>query len=564
MLNTFLLCVTLGKSCIGALTSNCRYLPGDSGWPNAEEWATFNASVSGNLIRTVPIASVCHGLQYNEAACTALQQVWQNDKTHYTTSSSIAAALYANQSCDPFTPRDAQCVIGTYVQYAVNVSNPDHISKTLKFAHEKNIRLVVRNTGHDYLGKSTGAGGLAIWTHNMKAIEKLDWNSYLYSGPAIKMGAGIQGFEALAFADAYGLAVITGYCPTVGIAGGYVQGAGHGGLVSKYGLATDNALEFEVVDALGNLLIANTQTNSDLFWALRGGGGSTYGVIISVTVKAFPTESVISQAISLSRDNLTSDVFRAAIATFLEVVPDLVDANCYVLAVLSSESFVLRDLMAPGLSEEQVDTLLEPWISFMESHNISYQRSLTLFQTIDQYFAEGGPQSMFNGSANSNQLGNWLVPRSTVTYKDRLFQYVDTVLNFSSMGATTGIVGFNVSGRVDNAVLPAWRDALFYTNVLLTEPVNETLEEANERLLKLDRNFISQLRALAPTSGVYLNEADPQDLNWKQDFYGPNYERLLSIKNKYDPHHLFYALTAVGSDYWVEQPDKGLCRAVGY
>lgn len=59
------------------------------------------------------------------------------------------SALWANQSCDPFTPRAAQCVIGTYVQYAVNVTNADQVAKTVKFAHDKNIRLVVRNTGHE-------------------------------------------------------------------------------------------------------------------------------------------------------------------------------------------------------------------------------------------------------------------------------------------------------------------------------------------------------------------------------------------------------------------------------
>jgi hypothetical protein len=50
-------------------------------------------------------------------------------------------------------------------------------------------------------------------------------------------------------------------------------------------------------------------------------------------------------------------------------------------------------------------------------------------------------------------------------------------------------------------------------------------------------------------------------VNWKEEFYGPNYDKLLAIKKKYDPHHVFYALTAVGSDLWVEQSDKRLCRA---
>ena len=69
------------------------------------------------------------------------------------------------------------------------------------------------------MGKSTGAGALAIWTHHLKKIEFLDYKSSYYIGKAIKMGAGVQGFEAYAAADKEGLNVVGGECPTVGLAG---------------------------------------------------------------------------------------------------------------------------------------------------------------------------------------------------------------------------------------------------------------------------------------------------------------------------------------------------------
>lgn len=95
------------------------------------------------------------------------------------------------------------------------------------------------------------------------------------------MGAGVQGFEAYREADKVGLAVLGGECPTVGLAGGYTQGGGHSSLASKYGLSADQALEWEVVDGTGKLLRASRAENSDLFWALSGGGGGTYGVVWS-------------------------------------------------------------------------------------------------------------------------------------------------------------------------------------------------------------------------------------------------------------------------------------------
>jgi hypothetical protein len=70
------------------------------------------------------------------------------DFCSYTSSSSVMAPFFANRSCDPFQPRSYQCVIGTYVQYAINISCAADVAAGIKFATQKNIRLVVRNTGH--------------------------------------------------------------------------------------------------------------------------------------------------------------------------------------------------------------------------------------------------------------------------------------------------------------------------------------------------------------------------------------------------------------------------------
>ncbi|KAK7712334.1 hypothetical protein SLS57_007806 [Botryosphaeria dothidea] len=76
----------------------------------------------------------------------------------------------------------------------------------------------------------------------------------------------------------------------------------------------------------------------------------------------------------------------------------------------------------------------------------------------------------------------------------------------------------------------------------------------------MTQRCVPALARLAPQAGAYMNEADPNQPDWKKAFYGVNYERLLEIKKKYDPNNIFYAQTAVGSDYWKVDSDGRLCR----
>ena len=120
------------------------------------------------------------------------------------------APFFANQSCDPFQPRTSPCKLGNYAAYAIAAETASDIQSAIAFARAKDIRLVIRNTGHDYLGRSTGAGALGVWTHRLKNIEFFDWDDGAYIGNAVKLGAGIQGFEILEAAKSRGLVVVGG------------------------------------------------------------------------------------------------------------------------------------------------------------------------------------------------------------------------------------------------------------------------------------------------------------------------------------------------------------------
>jgi FAD/FMN-containing dehydrogenase len=99
----------------------------------------------------------------------------------------------------------------------------EDVKKTIEFAAEYNIRLVIRNTGHDYNGKSTGAGSLAIWVRELSDIELIaKYESAVYTGRAIKVGVGVLVKDVYAFADKHEGIAVGGNCPTISLAGGFM------------------------------------------------------------------------------------------------------------------------------------------------------------------------------------------------------------------------------------------------------------------------------------------------------------------------------------------------------
>ncbi|KAI0017370.1 isoamyl alcohol oxidase [Xylariomycetidae sp. FL0641] len=545
-----------------AVSDGCRCFPGDDCWPGETAWSSFNATVGGRLIRTVPIGHVCHDPDYDEAACEAVKAEWVHTDIHIESSHSVMTPFAANASCDPMAPRELPCVIGTYVQYSVAVNSAEDISKTIQFANEKNIRLVIRNTGHDYLGKSTGAGALAIWTRNLKDVEKLEWSDAEYEGPAVKMGAGMLASEVAGFTDQEGLVVVSGNCPSVGLAGGFLQGGGHGPLGNRFGMAADNALEFEVVDGTGKLVTANRDEHSDLFWALRGGGAGTYGVVVSATVKAFPDMPVSFGTLMFAAAGLAKDVYYGACEAFYEILPALVDAGCVPIFLFTPDAFMLQELIGPDVTPEQMEELLKPFLTKLDKDEIQYMKEITHYEKYRDFQKEA-LAPMLKNQANFIMGSSWLISRTVVTTQAK--EYFETVRNIVNKGAIVQQLGFNFEKKaqsdIDNAVLPGWRDTLIHAVVAVPYSYAASVEENKEVFAALKDQYVMKLAALSPETGAYGNEASPFHENWKRDYYGIHYDRLNAIKDKYDPDHTFYAVAAVGNDYWVEKPDKRICKA---
>lgn len=188
----------------------------------------------------------------------------------------------------------------------------------------------------------------------------------------MKIGAGVQAPEAQAAANAHGLVVVEGDCPSVGIAGGYIQGGGASPLGSKFGLAVDQALEWEVVTAPGELLIANQSQNEDLYWALSGGGGGTYGMVLSVTVRLHPNMPVASATLTFIE---SSDAYWDIVQTFLLILPAIEAAGVSVYwQAIPGNMFRMPQLYFPDGTTQKLEELLQPTLKALDRSGTQYGR----------------------------------------------------------------------------------------------------------------------------------------------------------------------------------------------
>ncbi|KAJ4383141.1 hypothetical protein N0V85_008475 [Neurospora sp. IMI 360204] len=557
-----------GLFSVGALAAaagpTCKCFPGDACWPSKQDWNKLNQTVEGRLIATVPLAEVCHGDLYDSAKCSSLQSSWQTPDTHMVDSASIMAPFFANQSCDPFTSKDLPCTLGNYVRYAVDVQTAADVAAAINFARNHNIRFVIRNTGHDYLGRSTGAGALSVWTHNLKDIEFKTWNETYYSGPAVKLGAGIQGYEILAAGKDKGQVVVAGECPTVGISGGYTQGGGHSALSTSFGLSADNTLEWEVVTADGRFVTASRTQNPDLYWALSGGGGGNYGVVISMTIKTFPDAKVGGATLSFYSAENPTDKFYAAIDAFHSALPDMVAAGTMVVYYFTSSFFMIAPMTAYAKSEEEVKNIMAPYLETLDTMGVNYtagySETETYYDHYNQYF---GPLPTGNIKVGIAQYGGRLIPVDTV--KNNATAFAKTARFIAESGVTFIGVGTDVSafGKDNqNAVLPAWRKALVHAT--LTTPWSFEPEDWDKMLENQDLMtdvIMPAIEDATPGSGAYMNEANFQQPDFQHQFFGSNYDNLMCIKKKYDPTNFFYATAAVGSEAWTVANNGRMCKS---
>ncbi|CAE6527505.1 unnamed protein product [Rhizoctonia solani] len=540
----------------GALSVDyCSF--GEKCWPSTKTWSKFNASIDGRLIAPRPPAWPCHDPDYNEAACNEVKSNWESSLWRANQAGAMQDPVWESPGCDIYTPRNVSCSQGFVPAYSVVALNGSDVSKAVSFARKYKLKLVIKNTGHDYLGRSSGAGSFSIWTRNLKGIKFT--NAFIPDGcpkyetavPAVTIGAAEHWIDVYKAANDHNVTVVGGATRTVGAAGGWVQGGGHSPLGALYGMGVDNALQFTVVKSDGEIVTANSCQNKDLFWALRGGGGSTYGVTLDVTYKTHPPlRSVVMVAMQV---NCTSpEQMTDMTAAFFRALPHITDqgARGYGVWMVPNNSFMVLLIHPNSPSVEATNNTVQLIFDRASQNNGTVVGTIgTIHSTFYEMFTMFVTYTGDSGIAVPIWLGSRLVSRVSLLHNSEKMAelivaspHVSSVLNIVGGGAVNDF-------DPDSAGLnPQWRrDALLHWTFN-----GRWSDQAPDELIgQIKHEVTSVTQRLGALSGLdhaaYFNEADPGEPQWEQAFFGSHYDRLLEIKKQIDPHGVFTCNRCVGT-----------------
>ncbi|KAF1817328.1 FAD/FMN-containing protein [Eremomyces bilateralis CBS 781.70] len=529
---------------------------GDRCWPSSQEWRTFNKSVSGRLIASVPAALPCHDPDFNEGDCQAARTGWEDSFWRTGEPGAYSAIVWEmwNDLCLINGTQEERCGQGIVPKLSVDVQTVEDVQKSVNFAMEKYLYLVVKNTGHCHLGRSSGKGGFSIWTHNMKGR---DWQDSFVpkdapagtSGiPAVTLQAGEQWRDIYIDGSERNRIVVGGSARTVGAAGGYLTGGGHSPFAHFYGLAVDNLLEVSLVTATGEAKIVNQYTDPDYFYAVRGGGGSSWGVITSVTYKTHPSPSHMH--VGLVQFNGTDEASRRLILEkALAAIPSVTEGG-YIGYGVQDQGF--QGLFSQANATN--DTFTKAFAPFFEITQLPGVSGQVFGFKLPSWRAYIDTFLTDPNIATNNVDTTRLLTKKVLQTKNK--ELVDLAFSYE------GGCGFNFIGNVaqaerDNvATHDIWKESHTIFSIGSNyEDDAPTPEKVRKRRQTLE---ISKrlTEIVGEDGGTYINEASPFEPDWQNVFWGAKYKRLLKIKRKVDPTNLFVCNRCVGSDLLFEPWSK--------
>lgn len=559
-----------------------RVRPTDPLWPSRKAWQHLNEQVDGNLQPVDFPISACVSSPDGAACKNLIANI--NNPWYVGDTPGLTQTL---GWIDAWTSRPSV--------YAVAAKSAGHVASAVNFARENNLRLVVKGGGHSYQGTSNAPDSLLIWTRAMRDVTLHD--AFVPSGchlapqRAVTLGSGALWMHAYdAVTTRAGAYVQGGGCTTVGVAG-LIQSGGFGSFSKYFGTAASSLLEAEVVTADGKVRIANACTHPDLFWALKGGGGGTFGAVSKLTLRVHDLPEFAGAAIFTVKAS-SDDAYRRLIRHFVAFYRDaLFNPHWGEQAHFSPDNTLGLTLVQIGLDTEQTRRVWQPFLDWLALSPADYsieskpiigsmpsrhwwdvewraQRHLNVFKRDNR---PGAPSTNVWWNGDGGQVA-WVIwgfeslwLSAALLRDDSQEKLADALFSASRLSEVElhfnkGLAGANpqvIAAAKDTAMNPAVCDAFAlaivadgqgaaYPGVAGHEPDVTRGRAAAGRV----HSCMNQLRAVAANGGAYVSESNFFESDYKQAYWGANAARLAAVKHRYDPDGLFFVHNGMGSEQW--------------
>ncbi|MDR5781643.1 FAD-binding oxidoreductase [Caballeronia sp. LZ065] len=482
---------------------------------------------------------------------------------------------------DAWTPRASA--------YAVAARSTADVVAGINFVRQHNLRLVVKGGGHSYLGGSNAPDSVLVWTRAMNRIELhgafIPLGSSMPPTPAVTVEAGCMWIDVYtAVTTKGGRYVQGGGCTSVGVAG-LVQGGGFGSFSKRYGLAAASLLQAEIVTADGVIRTVNASREPDLFWALKGGGGGSFGVVTRITLRTHDLPEHFGWA-EVRVKASSRDAYQRLVERLVDHYADNLFNPQWGEQLVFHNDEVHVSMVCQGLDDRQAKSAWAPFIDWVRASSSDFIFNdephvgasparhwwdpKTNPGLVPDPRAEAAPQhGWWRGDGDQASLflygyeSQWL-PATLLepTQRGRLvealmeasqFQTVELHVNKGLAGAPKEV---NEQAR-RCSMNPKVADAFALMIVAAGGPppfaglpVTPTDMADARRQAECVAKAAAALRTLSPEGGAYLSEADFFREDWREAFWGANYARLKAIKHRYDPEGFFFVHHGVGSEDW--------------
>ncbi|CAL9488163.1 putative FAD-linked oxidoreductase YvdP [Streptomyces sp. enrichment culture] len=443
---------------------------------------------------------------------------------------------------DPAYDTAKQLAIGEFdrltPQAVVYAESARDVQTAIRFARANGVKPRVRSGGHNFLGWSSGEGMIL----DVRRLNHVSGGG----SPTVHVGPGTLSIEALEALKPYNQQLVTGTCHDVAV-GGYVSGGGIGYQSRGFGVGCDGLVSAKVVLADGRLVTANEHCNPDLFWALRGGGGGNFGVVVDFEIRPISESRMVfyeqiwdwadAERFLTAWQEWYTETPRRSTGQVIVIQPDAGSGNPPTVLQQGAYYSTKADADA-GLAELSSLVGAQPVNSRVL--DLPYADGMKYVYGI----AEGGSHprtewQRMRARLVSRPLGATGTADALAAFEAAPRSGQTRYLSFMGLGGA-------VADRAPNATAFVHRNALFHIGYGVSlGTATPSAEEAGAAVDWATRGFT----VIDPLSDghSYINFPDQYLGGWQNAYYGTNYPRLKALKQAYDPYRLFDFPRAIGN-----------------